>query len=381
MKVIKLKNKKLIFLIFLFLFNSLFNNINIKAKDNSQEINIQSEYLLGPTDSLKIVFRGIEFFSGFYNIDTNGNINLPELGKLNISGLTINELEEKLKKLYGSTILNAEINISIEKYRPISIYVSGEVKRPGLYKLNYYNIDTSAMPVTPIRETAEDALQEIPRAFGYYLSNNDVSNEPLIIPKLFDALKVAKGVTNYADLSKIKIIRENAKKYGGGKIETSIDFIKLLSQGDQSKNIRIYDGDSIIVSKSKNPIKDQILLASNSNLNPDKLTIFINGNVVNSGRLTVPKGSSLVQAIASAGGKKNFTGKVEFIRFKDFGETEKIAFKYNPSAIINSKKNPILMDGDIIFVRKTFLGKSAEFLNEISNPFVTGFGIYKIFND
>lgn len=385
MKILKLKSNKLIYLILLFSFTFLSNKVYVKAKSESQGIEIKSEYLLGPADVLKIVFRGIPFFSGFYNIDPNGNINLPELGKLNISGLSINELEENLKQAYESTIITPDITVTVEKYRPVSIYVSGEVKSPGLYRLNYYRIDTSRVRGNYyIKETIEDSLELIPGTTenpNKLSSKSSISNEPFVIPKLFDALKEAKGVTNYADLSNIKIIRNNAKTYGGGKIETSIDFIKLLSQGDQSQNIRIYDGDSIIVSKTKSPIKDQILLATKSNLNPDELTIFISGNVKTSGRLVIPRGSSLVQGIATAGGKKNFTGKIEFIRFKDTGESEKVSFKYNPSAAVNSTSNPILMDGDIIFVRKTFLGKSSELLNEISNPVLTGFGLYQIFND
>ena len=130
-----------------------------------------------------------------------------------------------------------------------------------------------------------------------------------MVPKLFDALKRAGGVTNYADLSSLKIIRKNSNTYGGGNIETTLNFIKLLSEGDQSQNIRIFDGDSIIVPKSDNPIKEQIILAANSNLTSDQITVFITGNVKKAGTAIIPKGSSLVQAIASAGGKKIFVAR------------------------------------------------------------------------
>ena len=93
------------------------------------------------------------------------------------------------------------------------------------------------------------------------------------------------------------------------------------------------------------------------------------------------KGSSLIQAIASTGGKKLMTGKVEFIRFNDDGTTTKRKFRYNENAEINSAKNPILMDGDIINVNKTILGTTTEVIGEVSSPLLSGYGIYSLFND
>ena len=46
---------------------------------------------------------------------------------------------------------------------------------------------------------------------------------------------------NNADLSKIKITRNNPLSKGGGKIYTEINFLKAMQEGDSSKNIRIYE--------------------------------------------------------------------------------------------------------------------------------------------
>ena len=40
----------------------------------------------------------------------------------------------------------------------------------------------------------------------------------------------------------------------------------------------------------------------------------------------------------------------------------------------------ILMNGDIINVNRTLLGTSTEILKEVSNPILSGYGLYKIFN-
>ena len=90
------------------------------------------------------------------------------------------------------------------------------------------------------------------------------------------------------------------------------------------------------------------------------------------------KGSSLVQAIASTGGKKLFTGNVEFLRFKRDGNTEKLSFRYNSKAPTNSKKNPILMDGDVINVRRSLPGTITAVTNEIQSPILSVYGLYKL---
>ena len=73
-------------------------------------------------------------------------------------------------------------------------------------------------------------------------------------------------------------------------------------------------------------------------------------------------------------------GKVEFIRLKESGKTEKRIFKLNSNAKKGSRNNPILIQGDIIVVRKNLLGQTSTALKQISNPILSGYGLYKIFN-
>lgn len=76
------------------------------------------------------------------------------------------------------------------------------------------------------------------------------------------------------------------------------------------------------------------------------------------------------------------TGNIEFLRFDSSGTLNKKIFRYDQFAQPNSKKNPILMDGDIINVNRTLLGKSTQIISEVSNPLFSGYGLYKfIFGD
>ena len=242
-------SKKLIILPFLSFFLIIQTTVNLKSKsenlidnqgNNSNillEETITSSYILGPNDSIYINFEGVPLFSKNYLIDEQGEIFLPELKDF-LQGKTIKELENLLQEKYKPFIIDPEISIKITGYRPVKVYLGGELKKPGLYALNK-------------------------------------------LPRLFDAIKSAKGLTLYSNLEDIEIIRQNSLSQGGGKIKTSINLLSLLENGDQSKNIRIFDGDYIFVKKSSELISKQLRLATRSNINPDQISVFVTGNVSN----------------------------------------------------------------------------------------------------
>lgn len=367
------------FTYFFFIKNSQANNFyqsntKILIKTNkSKEQNLQpkkSLYLVGPGDILSVEFRGVEFYSGAYSINPEGFIDLPEIGNTYVKGITVEELKLFLQDQYKSIIFDPDININILNYRPVSIYVSGEVKKPGLYTLNYQTQNNKNL----VKNLNQNYIIDI-------ISNpTPKEQEAFIHPKLFDALRSVDGVSNNADLSKIEIIRDFSRFKGGGKIKTKINLLRLITNGDQTQNIRIMDGDHIIIPKSEKILKEQLIAINNSNLNPGTIQIYITGNVLRPGPLLLEKGSSLIEAIASTGGKKLLTGNIEFIRFNDDGSTQKRKFRFNENAKINTERNPILMNGDIINVKKTILGSTTEIIKEISSPVLGGYGLYKIFN-
>ena len=325
-------------------------DISKNLANSEKKIDYKSEYILGPGDHLVFKFSTVPGFGKTQEIDQAGNVTLTELNRIKITGLTINEAENFLNKQYEEFIYKPNIKIKILKYRPISVYLRGEVKHPGLYSFPAYRLDS-------------DSDENKKRA------------------RLFDVLKLAKGVTNYADLTNITVIRDNPKSRGGGKIKTELDLLSMLIEGEQNQNIDLIDNDNIFVKKSPNIIKDQILAINKSNLSPEVMTVYVTGNVVSGGPLQIKKGSSLIQALASSGGKKMLTGNIEFLRFNDDGTNKFDSFRYDASAPVNTRKNPILMQGDVINVNKTILGKTTSILKEITNPALTVLGVYKVLED
>ena len=331
---------------------------------------ITSSYLLGKGDIINLTFFGVDIFDGNYAINTDGYLNLPEIGSIRAEGYSVQELSKLLVEKYKDTIKNPKININIAYYRPVSIFISGEVKTPGLYDFDPNKAsDFNSLGIKGISSTTARVED---------LRGTTIINTP---PRLFDVIKRAKGVSNYANLSEINIVRNNSILQGGGRIKAKVNFLKLIKEGDQTQNIVLHDGDYIEVPRGSKMIKEQVLSINKSNLSPDSMTIYITGNVVSPGSIELPQGSSLVQAVGSSGGKKMFTGTVEFLRFNDDGTTIKKAFKYNELAPINSDKNPILMSGDIINVRKTILGSTSAFISEIGSPIFGGYGLYRLISD
>merc|ERR1712091_354869 len=132
-------------------------------------------------------------------------------------------------------------------------------------------------------------------------------------PTLFDALQAARGVTPFSQLNNVQVTRKRPQSQGGGKVRAEVNFLKMISVGDEEVNIRLYDGDTIFVHKSSNVLRDQLLAASRTNLSPDFLEVFVSGRVKEPGPQQLPQGASLNQAIASAGGPKLLRGRVEFL--------------------------------------------------------------------
>lgn len=321
-----------------------------KAFNTEKEFILKSEYILGSGDVIKIDFIGLEMFSKEYKIDNEGFILLPEIRRFKAKGLTLNELEKKLELAFLKFIKNPDIQISISMKRRIKVFISGEVKTPGLYEFepsltNKINSDINQ---------------------GFYL---------------YEAIRQTGGFTNFANLSNIQIIRKNSLTQGGGKISTTLDFLKLFSEGDQSTNIELMDGDYLIISKSKNIIKEQLQAINKTNINNGSIHVYVTGNIPKRGAIKLKTGATLIQAIASAGGTKFWTGNIEYLSFNYDGSSDMRVFKYDKKANINSYKNPTLKDGDVINVKNTALKTTTEVLSEISSPILSGLGLIKIFGD
>ena len=178
-------------------------------------------------------------------------------------------------------------------------------------------------------------------------------------------------------MSQVQVIRKRSEGQGGGHVRTNLNFLSSITEGNESQNIRLFDGDVVSVSKSDVVLKEQLLKAGQTNLSPQFIEVFVSGRVQKPGGFTLPQGSSLNQAIAMAGGADLIKGKVEFVRFTQDGKTNRSIFNYNPAAPTGTAKNPLLTSGDIIKIQDSILSATTTILEEITAPAV---GVYTIFS-
>ena len=319
---------------------------------------IGNEYLLGAGDSILLNIFGLPELSGEFGIGPDGMIYLPQLKDgIQVNLVTLEEFKKKLIDEYKKILFEPNITIQLAKIRPIRVFIKGEVKLPGFYNLS----------ISDQNFTINSSVNQNPNSIEEFRRPN-LSQNNLLLPTLYDALKKANGLTPYSELSSITVIRNNSITKGGGKIKTQLDFLSLFLTGDQSQNIRLFDGDTIIVNKSKVSLKDQMLEVKNSNINPTLVNIFVSGKVPNGGYISVPRGSGLVQAVEVSGGKQLISGKVEFVRFMKNGEIDRRLISYKIDSALDSRSNPILEDGDIINVQDSLFGKSTEVMNKVLRP-------------
>lgn len=164
------------------------------------------KYRLQPTDVLAISVHEHEDLTTKTRITQDGSITFPLLGKVQVEGLTVQDLEKKLKDLLEKDYLvSAQVIVFIEEYHPRQVSVIGEVEDPGKYD----------MP-----------------------EEKDMT--------LLEVIAMAGGFTEDANINQTKIIREK-----DGKRETIIIRVSdIMDKGDKEKDIVLEADDIVIVPES-----------------------------------------------------------------------------------------------------------------------------------
>jgi polysaccharide biosynthesis/export protein len=156
-------------------------------------------YKIGSDDVLDILVWQQKQLSGPVRVASDGSITLPLIGRVEAAGLTANQLQADLTKRLSSYVHDPRVTVRVSDPKSRVFYVLGEVTKPGTY----------------------------PLMSGEVLSQ---------------ALATAGGPTEYANLSKIKIIRRTGDK----QMELLVDY-GAVSHGDLSADVPLKRGDTVMV--------------------------------------------------------------------------------------------------------------------------------------
>ena len=217
---------------------NVFRGTSFLSFQSNLNLPTPSDYILGPGDKIFIDIYGES--EAYYQVEVSpeGNALLENIGPVSLSGLRLNDaknrLKNKLRKIYtGISSGKTSINISVGIPRAIRINIAGEVQLPGTYNFSAFNT-------------------------------------------LYNALYVAGGITEDASLRDIRLYRNN-------KLISSVDVYDFLKSGDMSTDVRLDNGDLILVGTYKN-------------------RVTIKGNVITPGRFEFIEDESLLDLINYAGG-------------------------------------------------------------------------------
>jgi polysaccharide export outer membrane protein len=85
-----------------------------------------------PGDVIRVAIWREEDLSGEFQVDQDGSVILPLLGRRQVVGISPDRLREQLTEEYGNFLVNTAVNVTLLR----RVVVLGEVRMPGQYTLD-----------------------------------------------------------------------------------------------------------------------------------------------------------------------------------------------------------------------------------------------------
>jgi polysaccharide biosynthesis/export protein len=258
----------------------------------AQDVSTASATRIGSRDVLDIKVVQDEKLNSRVTVSDEGQITLPLIGKVDVSGLTAREVEARIKStLESHYITHADVSVQVTEFGNKPISVVGAVTHPG-------SIGTTGNMTL---------IQALTQAGG---------------------LAPGYGRTIY-------VLRTGQN---GLSEQLAIDVEDLMVTGNPDVNIPLAPNDVINV-----PMEVP-------------MTVYIMGEVVHPGAVSLKRSQNptLLQAIAAAGGQTDRASRIATIKRTVNGVTKVIRANYRKLAEGDEPDIP-LMDGDTIWLKESFL--------------------------
>ena len=257
--------------------------LSVKSQAHTTE-----EYLIGPDDVLEIEAYNVDELKKTVRVNSQGDIALPLVGILRVKGLTTSKLEKLITGKLEKYVVETVVNVSVKEYRSQRISVFGAVARPQVHAVTgqMYLIDmlmvsggltndagnicyvvrpiASSMPNIRAQTLVID-LDELLVKGNLQLNIPVFAGDMISVPKggvvfvdgavrtpgvytmrgkttLVQAIAMAHGADSLADLSDIRILRDNGK---GDRDVIAVDY-NAVKKG-QDPDIVLAENDIVIV--------------------------------------------------------------------------------------------------------------------------------------
>jgi protein involved in polysaccharide export with SLBB domain len=101
-----------------------------------------ANYILGPDDELTVNVFGYSEKTYELTVNAEGNVYIPNVGPVKVSGMTIEAAADKIRNKLAATIYKAirtgqtKVEVSLGKIRSIRVTVIGQASKPGTYTVS-----------------------------------------------------------------------------------------------------------------------------------------------------------------------------------------------------------------------------------------------------
>ncbi len=103
------------------------------------------EYVVGPGDGLTVDLWGSASMRLTRTVDRGGQISLPEVGPVLVSGKNLAAVQQDLQQILKTQYRNISVGVSLSRLRTIRIYEVGDVTNPGAYDISSLSTPLNAL--------------------------------------------------------------------------------------------------------------------------------------------------------------------------------------------------------------------------------------------
>ena len=369
----------------------LFNKKNLTFSPSSN-IPVPDDYTIEPGDNILINIWGASQQNYFLTVNKNGNINIPDIGPVRVSGIKFSDVSENIKKrltsIYNGMLGEkpntfAEVNISGAS--PVQINIIGEAFAPGtyiipatasafnaLYLSGGPNINGSFRNIKIIRD---NKLYKTIDVYDYLINGKTSENISLRNQDIIYIPSYSKRVETTGAFKRDMIFEMKSdedfnqliKFAGGFRPDASIDKMMITRIQDDQYNL-------IDLKKSQFSsfqIKNGDIVYAKSSLNRFKNRLTITGAVLRPGTYGLTDKMKLSELIIKAGGvlPEYFQQRGLIIRLDDQYFPTTIPFDINE--IIDGENDIPLHKEDRVIIKDVFsIGeeKTVQINGEVMNP-------------
>ena len=317
--------------------------------DPAPALPVSSAYILGPGDRLQVEVFGAPDYSGEFTVLSDGTLNLPVAGSVDVQGLTLAQATESVRQQYGLFIRRPLVTVAPLALRPLRVGIAGAVQRPGTYSIAI--------------ETDEGGNR---------------------FPTLTDAIELAGGISSQADIRNIRI---NRIQRSGQNQALTANLWEILQGETIEEDFLLQSGDTIVIPEAIALDPQEAIQLGEASFSPDTVTVYVVGEVIDPGDVQVPPNTPLNQAILAAGGfdrRRANENEVVLVRLNENGSVIQRPIEVDFTQGIDEEINPTLREKDVIVVQRSGLASFSDTtslaLSPIGRILSSILGVFNIFD-